>query len=242
MIPWPLLPYFTYHFTERRINNIKPRRVSPTPKKLWKKPKLEAIWSLEWEDGFAIEALRTAEKCEEQHFEIEAVKATIKCEQFVMQTDEEASVLDAMDAAKRGEEEENDKVIKDEETAAVEKRMGEVVAAVGWPAEGGSHRTGSQNATVKGEFGYCRHCEGEPCVWIQNRRSMKEYDCDHVSDVGVKNFPNDGGKSRRFPLYRMMSRIYHGPINSRESLPKCVEEGIKNIIPSPDGSYVRFRY
>ena len=184
MIPWHLLAYFTYHFTERRINSIRPRRVSPTPKKLWKKPKPEAIWSLKWEDDFAIEALETAEKCEEEHSEMEAVKATIKCEQFVLQTDEQASILDAMDAAKKREEEENTKVIEEDATAAADKTMGTVVAAVGWPAEGCSHSTASKNATVRGEFGYCRHCEGEPCVWIQNRRSMKEYDCDHVSDVG----------------------------------------------------------
>jgi hypothetical protein len=213
------------------------RKVSPTPKKL-RNPKPDPIWSLDWEESFAREAIKATEKCEEEQFENEAVKAVIACEQLVLQTDDEASMLDAVDAADMKKEEERNKVLE-EDAAAAAAADAVVVASAGWPAED-EETAGAP--TSKGELGYCCHCQWEPCVWVQNHRGLSDYDLDHIHDVGLDNFPDDGGKSRRFPLYRMMSRIYHGPINNREPLPKCVEKGIQDMIPSPDGSYVKFKY
>jgi hypothetical protein len=37
-------------------------------------------------------------------------------------------------------------------------------------------------------------------TWVQNRRAMKRFDREHIKREGVKNLPNDGSKSRRFPF------------------------------------------
>jgi hypothetical protein len=231
---------FTYRFTDRspkkyrrltpRTPRIPPKKVSPTPRKSAKE-KPDPVWSVDWEDSFAKEAMMATEKCEEDLFEKEAVEAVIACEQFLLQKDDEEAVLDAVDAAKKKEEE--NKAAEEDATAAAAAADDAVVASVA--------RKAIRYVRVD-DFGYCRHCQLEPCIWVQNRRSMTDYDQEHVRDVGVNNFPNDGGKSRRFPLYRVMSRLCHGPVNAREPLPKCVEDGIQAMIPSQDGTYVGFRY
>jgi hypothetical protein len=87
---------------------------------------------------------------------------------------------------------------------------------------------------------FCIDCLQEPCTWVKYRQAMKTIDYANMKQKGMRTEPNDGGKSRRYPLYRKMAKIQWGSITHRRRHPMCVEEGVRNIAPDPNRNYTGF--
>jgi hypothetical protein len=88
---------------------------------------------------------------------------------------------------------------------------------------------------------FCIDCNKEPCVWYQNCKAMRRLDRENVTRRGLSNFPNDGNKTRRYPLYRRMALIQWGRYVARKRHPRCVEDGVRNIAPDPNKAYTGFQ-
>jgi hypothetical protein len=87
---------------------------------------------------------------------------------------------------------------------------------------------------------FCIDCLKEPCTWVHNRQAMRRFDRKNIKRKGMKHLTIDGGKSRRYSLYREMAKIQWGHINTRRQHPLCVEDGIRNIAPEPGKNYIGY--
>ena len=88
---------------------------------------------------------------------------------------------------------------------------------------------------------YCLDCLQEPCVWLSNRCAMKKFDRENEQRKATFNRLDDGGKSRRYSLYKKMAAIQWGRHVHRRRHPLCVEDGVRNIAPDPNEIYTGFR-
>jgi hypothetical protein len=86
----------------------------------------------------------------------------------------------------------------------------------------------------------CKYCGEGPCVWLLSMENMKLYDeSEHRSLPEEDKPPNN---IRRKKVYRQMFlSMNDGPIGCgvRVQLPKCVEEGARQMFPSP--SFMGFK-
>ena len=85
----------------------------------------------------------------------------------------------------------------------------------------------------------CEFCAEDPCVWIQYQQEMYEY----VEAMwGAETLDAVDQSSRRRQLYKQMAHNQWGHLGAkkRRKHPKCVEDGIRGMLPSPNGSYMGF--
>ena len=86
-------------------------------------------------------------------------------------------------------------------------------------------------------FHTCTDCERNPCIWWSNRGDM--YNMNINENEG--DVPNN---IRRRKLYRQMFLIWNkGPagMGNRTKLPKCIEKGIRLMLPSDTKMYMGYR-
>ena len=80
----------------------------------------------------------------------------------------------------------------------------------------------------------CYHCREEPCVWVAQKEAMKRFDASEHAHLPVGDLPPNN--IRRKKVYRQMFlHINQGPagVGVRIELPKCVENGTREMFPSP---------
>jgi hypothetical protein len=80
----------------------------------------------------------------------------------------------------------------------------------------------------------CKECCEEPCVWIAQRDAMIDFDDDEHSHLPEGAGPPNN--IRRKKVYRqMVLTMNEGGTGKgvRVALPKCVEDGVRELFPSP---------
>jgi hypothetical protein len=88
----------------------------------------------------------------------------------------------------------------------------------------------------------CDKCSQSPCVWLAKKEEMAVFDnCEHGHLLPEDCPPNN---VRRKKVYRQMFlSINEGPSGAgvRIQLPKCVEDGVRLMLPSPSSEYMGFK-
>jgi hypothetical protein len=76
------------------------------------------------------------------------------------------------------------------------------------------------------EYWHCIVCLGRPCFFRQWQQEMERI-------VEILH-PETSNKSKRYHMYRHMSRRLHGPMGfrNRKPLPSCFQQGMKELYPS----------
>jgi hypothetical protein len=80
----------------------------------------------------------------------------------------------------------------------------------------------------------CKECCEEPCVWLVKRDEMIDFDCDEHDHMPDAHGPPNN--IRRKKVYRqMVLYLNEGGTGKgvRVVLPKCVENGVRKLFPSP---------
>jgi hypothetical protein len=86
----------------------------------------------------------------------------------------------------------------------------------------------------------CKHCGGDVCVWFEKKGIMEAFDENEHGHLPDDDKPPNN--IRRKKLYRQMFLfINQGPAGAgvRMELPKCVEDGARQMFPSP--SFMGFK-
>jgi hypothetical protein len=86
----------------------------------------------------------------------------------------------------------------------------------------------------------CKHCGEDPCVWLVSMENMRLYnESQHRSLPEEDKPPNN--ICRKKVYWQMFLSMNNGPIGRgvRVKLPKCVEEGARQMFPSP--SFMGFK-
>jgi hypothetical protein len=87
----------------------------------------------------------------------------------------------------------------------------------------------SQQPTVE-----CYHCRQDPCVWLAQKETMRMFDENEHAQLPDEDRPPNN--IRRKKVYRQMFlHINEGSagVGVRIELPKCVENGTREMFPSP---------
>jgi hypothetical protein len=82
---------------------------------------------------------------------------------------------------------------------------------------------------------YCRLCLKTPCVFLQYQ--------DELERVVEIMYPEESNRTKRYHMYRRMSRELHGPLGKgrRKPLPKCFVQGFRDLYPDEADNYTGFR-
>ena len=86
----------------------------------------------------------------------------------------------------------------------------------------------------------CKHCGNDVCVWLENTGIMEAYDENEHGHLPDSDKPPNN--IRRKKVYRQMFLLINqGPagFGVRQELPKCVEDGARQMFPSP--SFMGFK-
>ena len=95
------------------------------------------------------------------------------------------------------------------------------------------------------QIGFCNKCQGSPCYL--KHEAAKDVWKKAVDVLAGRNYSSitDQQERRavRYPLYGGFFRIIYGigKKRTRECLPECVTDKIKETYPEPDGDYVGFK-
>ena len=85
----------------------------------------------------------------------------------------------------------------------------------------------------------CDICHVQTCLWMRY--------CDEIIAHGDWYYDNEApevnkeSETRKF-CYRMFICIHYGPlgVGVRVELPQCVVEGVREVYPSPDNTYMGY--
>ena len=89
----------------------------------------------------------------------------------------------------------------------------------------------------------CNRCDRSPCIWKENKEEMVRFD-GSVDLLGDKDDGKEEKSHRRKRLYRQMTLIINdGPLGKgvRRDLPECVKNGIRELLPDADSTYMGFK-
>ena len=91
---------------------------------------------------------------------------------------------------------------------------------------------------------YCRHCKKDPCLFLQILSDLYNQDSKHLPRI-MSWYENraDVMKARRFLSYRLASILIRGEMGykNRKRHKKCVEQGVHDIFPAPDGQFTGYK-
>jgi hypothetical protein len=91
---------------------------------------------------------------------------------------------------------------------------------------------------------YCPHCKKDPCLFLQILSNLYDQDDKYLAGI-LARYENiaDVMKARRFLAYKLASFLIRGEMGykNRKRHLKCVEEGVHDIFPSPNGKVTGYK-